>query len=97
MLLFHSNQLVCVILALFACQSSEAGGYGKRYAHLRKPVPLERQSFNPKPLENLIDADQLPKNFDWSKIEASNGGVTNLLQPSWNQHIPQASSNEFRT
>ena len=79
---------VVVVLLCLAC-NTRAGGYGKKNRHLRKPVPLERQSFNPKPLDHFIDAEHLPKAFDWGKVQEANGDITNLLQPSWNQHIPQ--------
>ena len=40
--------------------------------------------FNPSLMQT-----ELPVSFSWDKVELGNGEVTNLLQPSWNQHIPQ--------
>lgn len=70
---------------------ASAGGYGLKNKHLKKPVPIERQFFNAKPLEHVMAIESLPKDFSWGRIADANGGITSLLQPSWNQHIPQAS------
>ncbi len=80
---------VCCFLLLWM-SGIDAGGYGPKNKHLKKPIPIERQSFNPEPVK-LMDPNELPTEFDWGAIPLD-GKPTSLLQPSWNQHIPQASS-----
>ena len=79
------RSLFCLVLCLALICLASAGGYGKKNKHLKKPIPLERQTFNPMPLQKIIPEDDLPTEFSWAD-HAKHG---NLLQPSWNQHIPQ--------
>ena len=82
--------LVALTMISLADMAS-AGGYGLKNKHLKKPVPIERQSFNAKPLEHVMAIESLPTDFSWGRIADADGEITSLLQPSWNQHIPQAS------
>lgn len=71
--------LLLLVLALTA-SCVHAGDYRKNRA-LKQPVPIERMSFNPEPLEPMSLSD-LPKSWNWGRLEGPQG-PTSLLQPSW--------------
>ncbi|GAX80603.1 hypothetical protein CEUSTIGMA_g8038.t1 [Chlamydomonas eustigma] len=80
-----STIVFCAVLLV----SVQAGDYGKKNRNLKKPVPLARQAFNPSSAP-VTSIEKLPKDFDWGHQPSPTGdGFTSLLQPSWNQHIPQ--------
>lgn len=81
-----STLLILLLAMALIAGSVHAGDYRKNRA-LKVPTPIERMSYNPEPLEPMSLAD-LPRTWNWGRIEGPEG-PTSLLQPSWNQHIPQ--------
>ncbi|KAG1673687.1 hypothetical protein FOA52_010555 [Chlamydomonas sp. UWO 241] len=80
---------IVLVLALVALGAVvDAGDYRKLKSTLKRPVLEDRKSFNPRAAPLLLESD-LPKEFDWGKLEGPGGDTTSMLQPSWNQHIPQ--------
>ena len=73
-----------LVSLLLLALGAHAGDYGVKNRHLKRPVPLERQSFNHQPGRGALEIADLPTAFDWRRISQGNGEEeTSMLQPSW--------------
>ena len=71
---------LAVLLASTAVHHADAGCKKRRATNV-SPEELAAAA-RPLPLEQLLTAAEMPRNFSWLDVN----GV-NMLVPSWNQHI----------